>query len=299
MKKALVSTAVLLFLIYCGKGRARKIEATGIVDGSIITLKSQVTGTVEEMAVKEGERLEKGSLITRINSEKVENELKGLDISQRELDINRQKAIKQSVLLEENIKYLKKQVERFRRLKQSQSLPGEKLENMELKLLEAETSLFDLGKSLESLEAQKERIQNKRDYLELVLNDHTIEAPVKGVVLEKFVSPGENVFPNTAVVDILDTDSLYVEVFIEGVEISGLKLNQRAAIIMDGMPGREFSGVVSFFGKKAEFSPKYIISEKERQSLLYRVKVKINEEIDRFKVGMPVTVVFKAGDGQK
>jgi HlyD family secretion protein len=200
--------------------------------------------------------------------------------------------IKKSALIKENLKYLNRQVKRFQRLGKSRSLAGEKVENMELKLLEAETSAYDLKKSIESLDIQKERAGNKKEYLELVLNDHHIKAPAAGVIVEKFVSAGENVFPNSSIVDILDISGIYVEVFIEEREISSLKLNQAAQIFVDGLEDKEISGVISYFGKKAEFSPKYIVSEKERKSLLYRVKVRVEKGVDFLKVGMPVTIVF-------
>jgi HlyD family secretion protein len=112
------------------------------------------------------------------------------------------------------------------------------------------------------------------------------------VVVEKFVSPGETVLPGTAIADILDTSSLFVEIFIEEKEIAGLTLNQEALIHLDGID-KELTGAISYFGKKAEFSPKYIISEKERQSLLYRVKVKVNDTTGILKLGMPVTVILE------
>jgi HlyD family secretion protein len=112
------------------------------------------------------------------------------------------------------------------------------------------------------------------------------------VVLETFISQGETVFPGAALADILDLNSLFVDVFIEENEMATLRLNDRAKIVMDGLAGRSFSGYISYFGKKAEFSPKYIVSEKERQALLYQVKVRIDRDLDLFKVGMPVTVVF-------
>jgi HlyD family secretion protein len=183
-------------------------------------------------------------------------------------------------------------VQRFRRLKKKKSIPGEQLETMELKLLEAETSQFELKKTLEALKVQKEKIENKREYLQLLLEDHTLKSPVDGVVVEKFVSAGETVFPGTAIADILDTSSLYVEIFIEEKEIAGLKLNQEAVIHVDGIKN-EVTGIISYFGKKAEFSPKYIISEKERQSLLYRVKIKVEDASGILKLGMPVTVVLE------
>jgi HlyD family secretion protein len=292
MKKTFILIPVLIFLTCCGNRNGGKIEAPGIVDGNIITIKSQVAGIVEQSEIQEGDTVEKGTVLAKVNSDKAENQLKDVEIALREIAVNKEKMIKKSALIKENLKYLNRQVKRFQRLGKSRSLAGEKVENMELKLLEAETSAYDLKKSIESLDIQKERAGNKKEYLELVLNDHHIKAPAAGVIVEKFVSAGENVFPNSSIVDILDISGIYVEVFIEEREISSLKLNQAAQIFVDGLEDKEISGVISYFGKKAEFSPKYIVSEKERKSLLYRVKVRVEKGVDFLKVGMPVTIVF-------
>jgi HlyD family secretion protein len=282
----------LMIFVNCSKTGDSKIKAPGIVDGDIITLKAAVTGTLQGQMVTEGEKVTKGQVLAQVDADKIENQLKEPDINSREIDINGEKISKQLKFLESNIQYLRKQVQRFQRLKQKKSIPGEQLETMELKLLEAETSRFDLKKTLEALSVQKEKIRNKREYLQLLLEDHTLKSPVDGVVVEKFVSPGETVLPGTAIADILDTSSLYVEIFIEEKEIAGLTLNQEAVIRLDGIDN-ELTGEISYFGKKAEFSPKYIISEKERQSLLYRVKVKVKDTAGILKLGMPVTVILE------
>jgi len=276
----------------CSKTGDNKIKAPGVVDGDMITVKAAVTGTLLEKMIKEGEKVNQDQVLAQVDADKVENQLKELDINSREIDINGEKISKQLKFLESNLQYLRKQVQRFQRLKEKKSIPGEQLETMELKLLEAETSQFDLKKTLEALSVQKEKIQNKREYLQLLLDDHTLKSPVDGVVVERFVSPGETVLPGTAIADILDTSSLYVEIFIEEKEIAGLTLNQEAVIHLDGID-QELTGIVSYFGKKAEFSPKYIISEKERQSLLYRVKIKVKDTDGILKLGMPVTVVLE------
>jgi HlyD family secretion protein len=282
----------LMIFVNCSKTGDSKIKAPGIVDGDIITLKAAVTGTLQGQMVTEGGKVTKGQVLAQVDADKIENQLKEPDINSREIDINGEKISKQLKFLESNIQYLRKQVQRFQRLKQKKSIPGEQLETMELKLLEAETSRFDLKKTLEALSVQKEKIRNKREYLQLLLEDHTLKSPVDGVVVEKFVSPGETVLPGTAIADILDTSSLYVEIFIEEKEIAGLTLNQEAVIRLDGIDN-ELTGEISYFGKKAEFSPKYIISEKERQSLLYRVKVKVKDTAGILKLGMPVTVILE------
>jgi HlyD family secretion protein len=282
----------------CSKTGDNKIKVPGIVDGEMITVKAAVTGTLQGQMIKEGEKVSKDQVLAQVDADKIENQLKELEINSREIDINWEKISKKLKFLDSNIQYLRKQVQRFQRLKKKKSIPGEQVETMELKLLEAETSQFELKKTQEALTVQKEKIENKREYLQLLLEDHTLKSPVDGVVVEKFVSPGETVLPGTAIADILDTSSLYVEIFIEEKEIAGLTLNQKAVLHLDGID-KELTGIISYFGKKAEFSPKYIISEKERQSLLYRVKIKVQDASGILKLGMPVTVVLEKTRGME
>jgi len=301
MKKSKIIPVLclLLTLSYCGNKGNGEIVAPGVVEGDIITLKSQAAGTLSAVHKNEGDTLEAGMVIAEIDKEKPENQLRELEIGLKELDINRQRLAIKSRLLKGNADYLKKQVQRFKRLRKNNSIPGEKLESMELKLLEANTALAELNKNRDALDVQEEKLENKMAYLQLLLKDHVIISPVQGVVSEIFVSRGENVFPNSSVADVLDTGSLYVEVFVEEQDLASLKLADPARILVDGMEEREFYGIISHFGSKAEFSPKYIISEKERKSLLYKVKVKLDKNLDVFKVGMPVTVVFKSSQPHK
>jgi HlyD family secretion protein len=289
-------TAVLLLLpaafFFSCRRNALEIRAPGVVDGDIASVKAQAAGTLDRLLAREGQAVRAGELIAEINRDKVRNALEELDLGARETANSEARSRDRRLLLAANLDYWRQQVQRFERLEKTRSVSGDQLEKARLQLKEAQTSLAELDRALEGLQIQKERIANKRRALELAERDLLPRAPVSGVVLETFVSPGEAVFPGAALADILDESSLFVEVFIEEREISKLRLGQRARIVVDGLEGRDLSGRVSAFGRKAEFSPKYIVSEKERQALLYQVKVAIDRGRDAFKVGMPVTVVF-------
>lgn len=292
-KKYLIFFCALVLVPSCTKEQPDYIKVAGIVDGDIFTVKAAVAGKIETLNIKEGLPVKKGDVLIVVNSDKLLNQLDGLSIRKKEIYVNRKKINNKIKLLKSNLKYWKQQVERFQRLREKESISGDKLEKAELKLEEMETSLFDAQQSLSSLSIQSENISNQEQHLELLLEDHVISSPVSGDVLEKFLSEGETVFPGAAVADILDKESLYVEAFIEGEEISQLELGQEISILLDGLGEKTFSGRISYFGRKAEFSPKYIISEKERRSLLYQVKIRIDKDHKFFKIGMPVTVQIK------
>ena len=293
MKKSIISLLIISFLSFCGKNNSTEIKAPGIIDGDIITVKSQVQGTIDKININEGKEVHRGDILVKINMDKTLNKIKELDIKLKEIDLNSENLKKRLKYVNSNLIYLKKQVKRFTRLKKTNSVSGEKLENMEIRYLEVKTSLFEIKNNINAFELQREKIENTRDLLNLILKDHIIKSPIdNGVVIEKFVLKGETVFPNTSIADILNVSSLYIEVFIEEQEISSLKLGMKVKILIDGIKNKNLSGTISYFGRKAEFSPKYIISEKERKSLLYQVKIQIEGNNTIFKIGMPVTIVF-------
>jgi len=292
MKKSAGLVFILFLFCSCGRNE-REIRAPGVVDGEIASVKALAAGTLERLRVREGQAVNKGDPVAEINRDKVRNSLEELALGEREIVNSEARAGEKRQLLAANLDYWRRQVQRFERLKRNQSISGEQLEKSRLQLKDSQTALFDLDKTLEALQIQRERIANKRQALELADRDLNLKSPVSGVVLETFVSEGETTLPGMALADILDLSSLFVDVFIEEREIAALKIGQPARIIVDGMEERSFSGRISAFGRKAEFSPKYIVAEKERQALLYQVKVRLERDLEVFKIGMPVTVVFQ------
>ena len=291
MKRALTVFILIALLAACGKGK-QEIRAPGVVDGEIASVKALMAGTLERLLVAEGQMVKKGQRIAEINRDKVRNGLEELALSERELANNEGRAREKRQLLVANHGYWQEQEQRFERLQQSRSISGDQLEKARLQLQEARTALLELDRSLAALQIQRERIVNKRQALRLAESDLLLDSPVTGVVLETFIGAGEAVMPGVALADILDLSSLFVDVFIEEKEIAALQIGQQASVLVDGLNGRSFVGRITAFGRKAEFSPKYIVAEKERQALLYQVKVRLEGDLDVFKVGQPVTVVF-------
>ena len=290
MKKSPIILLLAIGLISCSRSKTG-IRVPGIVDGDVASIKAMTAGTLQKLNFTEGTQVGKGEVVAELDRDKVRNALAGLEIKERELTNSEERAREKQLLARANAEYWQKQRQRFERLKKTQSVSGEQYEKTRLQSLEAQTALYDLEKSLQALTIQKQALANQRQTLELNERDLILTSPVNGTVLDTFAISGETVFPGTAIADILDEESLFIEVFLEEKELAGLKLGDRAVIEADGA-AKSFFGAISFFGKKAEFSPKYIISEKERQALLYQVKVRILSGKERLKIGMPVTVVF-------
>lgn len=280
----------LVFLVSCASESPDIITAAGVVDGDVVTVKSLVAGRIEVLNIREGINVARGDILVKVETDKIENQIQGLDIQEKEIGINRLKLNRRIELLDSNASYWKEQVKSYERLAEKESISGDQLKKARLNLEDVEASLYDARQTQRALSIQLEIIQNKKKQFMLQLEDHVVISPVMGVVLEKFVSENESVLPGVPLADILDLSNLFVEAFLEESELARLKLGQSADILVDGLQDRIFSGAIVYFGRKAEFSPKYIVSEKERTSLLYQVKIRPDKDLEVFKLGMPVTV---------
>jgi len=293
MKKwiILALTAGLMVLGCTGSGDD-SIRAAGVVDGDVVSVKSEARGPLIDLSVREGDRVTAGHRVARMDARKVENQLEAVEIADREVAIQQRRLREGRTQLTALRDYAVRNHQRFLRLLEKKAVSGDQLETARLKRIEAESAMRDNARQLEALENRKAANANRREALRLLLSDHRFDAPVNGIVLEIHVIKGETLFPGSTLLEILDTSSLFVEVFVEEEELSRIVLNQKARILVDGHKDA-VKGKVVFFGRRAEFSPKYILSEKERRNLLVQVKVRIPlEAADIVKLGMPVTVEF-------
>lgn len=298
MKKKKNRTAVLIVCIAiipaCKQQQQNYIRAAGVVDGEVISLKSLVSGMIDRLNFKEGSLVRQDEVLVEINADKVINQIKGLDIKEQEIDINQNKLLRRISFLKQNLDYWKSQVESFERLREKNSISGDELEKARLKLKEIETNLFEAEQSLRELKVRREDLHNEKNRLELLHDDFTLFSPVTGMVLDRYMNEGEAVMPGFAIAEILDINSLFIETFVEERELGQINIGQKVEIFVDGIEERSFSGEIVLFGREAEFSPKYILSEQERQALLYKVKISIDGDNQVFKIGMPVTIQAKA-----
>jgi HlyD family secretion protein len=289
--------AMIALCLAMGLGACRRkadtIQAPGTVRGEVATVRTLVAGTLDQWTSAEGQRLRRGETMGALNQDRIVNGLEELDLAAEEIQNQESRLRKKLTALRANADYLRRQTERLERLEKEAAVAGDQVDKSRLHLLEAETALFEAEKALAGLDIQKDKLRNKRRSLELTRRDFIILSPVNGVVLETFVCGGESLLPGAALADVLDEDSLYIEVFLEEREIGRLRLGDTAQVRLDGLPGRPLAGTVTFFGRQAEFSPKYVLSEKEREALLFEVKVKVQGETSVLKESLPVTVVFR------
>ena len=104
---------------------------------------------------------------------------------------------------------------------------------------------------------------------------------------------GEVVVPGTPVVTIADLDHLWLRGYISETDLGRIRWGQPATVHTDTFPHTTYPGRVSFISSEAEFTPKSVETHKERVTLVYRVKIDLDNPNHELKPGMPADAVIE------
>ena len=118
--------------------------------------------------------------------------------------------------------------------------------------------------------------------------DYTIlHAPSTGVITVRQAELGEVVAPGTPVITLADLDHIWLRAYIAETDLGSIHWGQEAAITTDTYPGKRYRGRISFISSSAEFTPKSVQTYTERVTLVYRIKIDIDNPNHELKPGMP------------
>jgi HlyD family secretion protein len=152
------------------------------------------------------------------------------------------------------------------------------------------------GYRREDIEAGRAEVEAARAQLELAktrLGYARITSPVTAVVLARPAEPGQVVAVGTTVLTIGDLDHVWFEGWIPEPDLAKVRLEQEAFVTTDAYPGKKYSAWVSYISAKAEFTPKMVETYKERVTLVYRTKIRLDNPEHRFRPGMPAAAVIE------
>lgn len=120
----------------------------------------------------------------------------------------------------------------------------------------------------------------------------TLVAPIDGVILVRQAELGEIVIPGMPVVTMADLDHVWLRAYINEPDIGRVRLGQTVDVITDNHAGRVYPGRLSFISDQAEFTPKSVETHAERVTLVYRVRIDIDNPQHALVPGIPADATF-------
>jgi HlyD family secretion protein len=150
----------------------------------------------------------------------------------------------------------------------------------------------------QDIEVAKANIRSAKENLELakiMLGYTTLRAPFSGVILTRQTELGEVMQPGTPVVTLADLDHVWLRAYVAETDLGRIRWGQAATIHTDTYPDKAYAGQISFIASEAEFTPKSVETHKERVTLVYRIKIDVENPRHELKPGMPADATIYLG----
>ncbi len=142
--------------------------------------------------------------------------------------------------------------------------------------------------------AQKQlaEAQAALEVVELQLQKQVVTTAVAGTIMTRNVQPGELVQPGTAALTIAQLDDLTITVYLPENRYGQVSLGDEVAFTTDSFPDDSFEAVVVRIADQAEYTPRNVQTQEDRQTTVYAVELSVTDPDGNLKPGMPVDVLF-------
>ena len=227
-----------------------------------VMLSSEVIGKVDELMIEEGDSVNAGDLVLRVDDK---NFLAGLEQSEASVRINTIDIERQEL----RISNLERQFARSSRLYEQDLIGEEEYESLRNQLDLARIDFSSSKERLTQAEAQLDQVLDN-------LSKTKIISPIDGVVTSLDIKVGETAIasstniPGSSLMTIANPASIYTEVLVDEADIANIEIGQKAEIVAIAYPDQPMTGVVRFIANTAKIAA-------GRTGLSFVVKIDITD----------------------
>ena len=261
-----ISLGIFLYFKFNKKEVANDLKLYGNIEIRQVDVSFQVSGQIKEVLKEEGNIVKEGELIATLDDSDYK-----LNCEMASAEIERY-----MVLVDESeSKY-----------KRHKPLLGNYVAEQELSTL---LNNFQQAKANYNVALVNQKIaKNKLEYTKLY-------SPCDGIITVRAQEPGANISQGQTIYTITKTTPVWVKAYIEESYLGNIKNNMKVKVVTDSIDTttnnkKEYEGYIGYISSVAEFTPKTVQTENLRTSLVYAIRVYIDNADEYLKQGMPVTV---------
>jgi RND family efflux transporter MFP subunit len=221
-----------------------QLTATGYVVALVYAkVASKVPGRIAELFVEEGQTIEKGSRVARLEDVDFKTEL--AKARARAFAARAKVAVARASAAE-----IRVQIDREAPMVEKGITAKATLDDLQARRDSANAAT-------RAAEAEAAAADAETSALEVQLGSYEIITPISGTVVDKLVKVGEGVSPGfgtPGVVEVIDMTSLVVEVDVPESRLAQVAVDAPCEIILDAYPTKRYRGAVKEIGRRVNRS---------------------------------------------
>ncbi len=282
MKRILLIGTMAMTAIACNRGG--DFDATGTFEATEVVVSAEAAGRILNFDIEEGDEVTAGVEVGAIDSLQLHLQKCELQRQRASIVSNRPDIDKQAAALREQISKQRTELKRIQNLLKDGAATTKQADDIEahIRVLEGQLSalLSSLTKNTSSINENAEAIDLKIAQIEDRLAKCRIASPVSGTVLAKYSEAGELATAGRPLMKVADLNRIYLRAYFTSDQLADIKLGDEVTVTADfgGDKQRDYAGRITWIASESEFTPKTIQTRNSRASLVYAVKIAVEND---------------------
>jgi len=294
-----------------GNGRIEAVE---------IDVATKTPGRVIEILVREGDFVEPGQVLARMDTDVLEAQLREAQAQLRRAEIaveaagstvtqrRAERAAAEAVVAqrEAELDGAQRRLARSQELAPRGTVPVQRLDDdraqtqsaraavsaAEAQVAAADAAIAAAEARIVDAEAEVEAVRATIQRIEADINDSFLRAPRQGRVQYRVAELGEVLPAGGRVLNLVDLADVYMTFFLPTAEAGRVAIGSEVRLVMDAAPEHVIPARASFVADVAQFTPRTVETADERVKLMFRIRARIEpalleEHITQVKTGLP------------
>jgi HlyD family secretion protein len=269
-------------------------SGNGRIEATEIDVAAKLAGRLEEVLAREGDRVDSGQVLARMDSKSLLAELRQAEARVNQALTERDHARAVIAQRESECALAEKDLKRAEKLygQDPGAISREQIEHDTAAVETARAACTAAEAQLANAEAAIQAAVAEVERIKANIDDTVLRASRGGRVLYRLAEPGEVLPAGGKVLTVLDLTDVYMTIFLPTSQAGRVDLGAEARIIFDAAPEYVVPASVSFVAPRAQFTPKEVETRSERDKLMFRIKLRIAPEllqqhIEKVKTGVP------------
>ncbi|OIQ31816.1 MAG: hypothetical protein BM562_06530 [Alphaproteobacteria bacterium MedPE-SWcel] len=287
VNKALVAVLAAVVL-GGGYSYVRQVTAPGLPDGIAsgngqveavqVDVSSLIAGRVASVLVKEGDLVQPDQLVATIDAEVITAQLAQAEAEVAAAEAQVAAALATIAQTGALLALANEELTRTEALQDRGTATVQILDARRTDVAVAQANHDAARAALVSYERGVDATRAAVAQVASTLEDTELTAPVLGRVLYRLAEPGEVIAAGAKVLTIINLSEVYLEFFLPASQAHRLAVGSEARIRLDVVdavvPGR-----VTYVSPVSQFTPRSVETADERQNLVFRVRVRVPQEL--------------------
>jgi len=264
----------------------------GRIEADEIDIATKYAGRVSELLADIGDMVSPGQIVARMDTRDLQQSLSKSEAQGRQAQHAIDEAQANLAQQQTQKTLAEQEMQRARALLANGWTTREIAGQRQQQLDAATAGLAAAQERISQTQHALEAAQHDAGFYRVQIADNTLVAPKAGRIQYRLTNVGEVLPAGGKVFTMLDLTYVYMDIYLPTLEAGKVKVGADARIVLDAYADHPIPAKVSFVASQAQFTPKTVETQTERDKLMFRIRLRIDQErllahADAVRSGLP------------